>query len=296
MLFNTDNKVIFYDGAMGTMLQKYGLKPGDMPDLLCITQPSAVLEVHKAYIEAGSDLICTNTFGANTFALRDTNYTPEEIISSAVSIAKQAVEETVVHDKNINNNINGRRKTLVVLDIGPIGLLLEPFGDLEVSEAKEMFARQAIAGEIAGADLVAIETMGDLNEMEAAITAVSENTKLPILATMTFDKNGRTYMGVAVEDFITLAEKTGVTAMGMNCSLEPKEMYQIAEKMANISHLPLIFKLNAGLPDGETGLYTVGPEEFARQMLPYLDLNMRIVGGCCGTSPEYIKELKKTLL
>ena len=281
MLFNHDTPgIIFYDGAMGTMLQKRGLKPGDMPDLMNISKPDAVYEVHKLYIEAGSDIICTNTFGANCYALRDTGYTTDDVISSAVSIAKRAVRDTGGHTK-------------IALDIGPIGLLLEPFGDLEIEKAIEMFARQAIAGEKTGADLVAIETMGDLNEMEAAIKAVTGNTKLPVLATMTFDKAGRTYMGVSTESFVKLAEELGVCALGMNCSLEPKEIYPVAQKLAGETKLPLIFKLNAGLPDGATGEYTVGPREYALQLLPYKDLGMKIVGGCCGTSPEYIAELKK---
>ena len=284
MLLNSDNRVILYDGAMGTMLQKRGLKPGDMPDLLNVTSPDAVEEVHRLYIEAGSNIICTNTFGANAFALRDVEYKPEDIISRAVSIAKKAI-----------TTCNSQGSTLVALDIGPIGDLLEPYGDLEVDRAIEMFSEQAIAGVNAGADCVAIETMGDLNEMEAAIKAVSKNTNLPILATMTFDVNGRTFMGNTIESFAELAMELNVFALGMNCSLEPKVMFPVAQKLADVTkkNVPLIFKLNAGLPDGESGNYSVGPVEFAEQLLPYTDLGMRIVGGCCGTSPEYINELKK---
>ena len=284
MLYS-DLGIIFYDGAMGTMLQKRGSKPGELPDLMNITAPDAVCEVHKLYIEAGSDIICTNTFGANSFALRDTGYTPEEIITAAVSIAKRAVKEAHAETGKTS-------RSYIALDIGPIGQLLEPFGDLEVDEATRMFAQQAIAGEKAGVDFVAIETMGDLNEMEAAIKAVKENTKLPILATMTFDATGRTFMGVAVDDFAKLAEELGVSALGMNCSLEPAVMFPVAKKISEATSLPLIMKLNAGLPDGTTGIYSVNPEEFAKQMLPYRDIGLKIVGGCCGTSPEYIKALR----
>jgi len=288
MLFNLDNKMIFFDGAMGTELQKRGLKPGDMPDLMNISAPDAIQEIHGLYIEAGSDIICTNTFGANAFALRNTNHTPEEIITAAVLVAKRAVEGAKLTDTS-------RAKTIIALDIGPTGLILEPVGDLNLEQAYKMFAEQAIAGEKAGVDVVQIETMSDLNEIEVAIKAVKDNTKLPVIACMTFNKNGRTFMGTDVESFVRLAEDSGVYALGMNCSLEPKEMYPVAEKFAKIASLPLVFKLNAGLPDGVTGKYSVSPKEFAEQFLPYADLGMKITGGCCGTSPEYIRELRKLL-
>ena len=281
-----DDKIIIADGAMGTMLQKRGLKPGSMPDLMNLSSPDVVEEVHRLYIEAGSDIICTNTFGANRYGLREVNYTPEDIISKAVNIAKNAIKNADISD--------GKKSEIkIALDIGPIGILLEPFGDLKSEEATDVFAEQAIVGEKAGADIVIIETMGDLNEMKAAIRAVTQNTKLPVVASMTFDVSGRTYMGVVAEDFISSAEELGVAVIGINCSLEPKEMYPVAERFAKAAKVPLIFKLNAGLPDGDTGHYHVGPAEFALQMKPYGDLGMKIVGGCCGTSPEYIKELRK---
>ena len=286
MLSDFNNKIIFYDGAMGTMLQKRGLKFGDLPDLMNISSPDAVEEVHRLYIEAGSNIICTNTFGANSYALRDVEYTPEGIINAAVEIAKRAIASADVHDVS---------ETKIALDIGPIGQLIEPYGDLEVENAVEIFAEQAIAGEKAGVDFVAIETMAALNEMEAALKAVSENTNLPILATMTFDTNGRTYMGTSVESFVESAQRFGASAIGMNCSLEPKVMFSVAEEMSKLTNLPLIIKLNAGLPDGNTGSYSVSPEEFAKQLIPYKDIGAKIVGGCCGTSPEYIKELKNRL-
>jgi 5-methyltetrahydrofolate--homocysteine methyltransferase len=284
MLLGFDSKIILYDGAMGTMLQKRGLKPGNMPDIMNITTPDAIEEVHRLYIEAGSNIICTNTFGANAFGLRDTEYTPEEVITAAVNIAKRAIETA---------DTCSSHKTKIALDIGPIGQLLEPFGDLEIDEAIDMFKQQMIAGEKAGADFIAIETIGDLNEMEAALTAAKNHTNLSVLATMTFDKTGRTYMGVPTIKYGELAESFGVAALGMNCSLEPEVMYPVAAQISKETNLPLIVKLNAGLPEGKNGDYDVSPEEFALQLLPYLDLGMRIVGGCCGTSPDYIKELKK---
>ena len=279
MLFD-DKKFIFYDGAMGTMLQKKGLKPGQRPDIMNMTAPEAVESVHRMYVEAGSDVVCANTFGANACALSGTGYTPGEIIAAAVAIAKRACA--------------GAAK--VALDIGPTGQFLAPMGDLEAGEAYELFKEQAIAGEEAGADFAAIETMSDLEEMKAAISAVRENSGLPVLATMTFDKAGRTYMGCTPESFAEAASNLGAAAVGLNCSLEPAVMFQTAERIAKATRLPLIVKLNAGLPDRGTGLYSIGPGEFARQMAPYAGIGAKIVGGCCGTSPEYIRALRKTFL
>jgi len=276
MIF-ADKRYIIYDGAMGTMLQKSGLKPGERPDLMNITAPDAVESVHRMYVEAGSDIICTNTFGANADTLSGTGYTPETIITAAVGIAKRAS--------------GGRAK--VALDIGPTGQLLEPMGDLEVFRAYELFAEQAIAGERAGADFAAIETMSDLEELKTAIMAVIENTKLPVLATMTFDKSGRTYTGCTPENFAETAERLGAAAVGINCSLEPAEMFVTAERIAKTTSLPLIVKPNAGLPNGVSGLYSIGPVDFAEQMAPFAKIGARIVGGCCGTTPEYIRELKR---
>ena len=272
----SEQKYIIYDGAMGTMLQKHGLKPGERPDIMNITAPHAVELVQRQYVQAGSDIICTNTFGANADTLRSTGYSPQEIINAAVAIAKRAS--------------GGKAK--IALDIGPTGQLLEPVGDLEFSRAYELFKEQAIAGERAGADYAAIETMSDLSELKAAISAVTENTALPVLATMTFNNSGRTYMGCTPEDFAQTAEQLGAAAIGLNCSLEPMEMYATAGRIVKASSLPLIVKPNAGLPDAD-GRYSIGPEEFAGQMKQFMKIGVRIVGGCCGTTPEYIRELKK---
>ena len=283
MLFDGYGEYIFYDGAIGTMLQKSGLKPGQRPDILCMTAPAAVENVHRMYVEAGSDIIVTNTFGASANALRGTGYSPEEVISAAVSAAKRAATAGPAGTAG--------QKVKVGLDIGPLGEMIEPLGDLEANSAYEMFKEQAEAGENAGADFAAIETMSDLAEVEEAIRAVIENTALPVLATMTFDKNGRTYLGCTPERFAEAAGRLGAAAVGLNCSLAPEEMYDTAERIAKTTSLPLIVKPNAGLPDSRTGSYSIGPEEFARQMLRFRNLGVRIVGGCCGTTPEYIREL-----
>jgi 5-methyltetrahydrofolate--homocysteine methyltransferase len=169
-------------------------------------------------------------------------------------------------------------------------------GELEVDRAYELFMEQAVAGEMAGADFAAIETMSDLEELKAAISAVRENTKLPVLATMTFNKAGYTFTGCTPELFAEAAEGLGASAVGINCSLEPVEMFSTAERIARATKLPLIVKPNAGLPDGVSGLYGVGPEEFASQMAQYASIGVKIVGGCCGTTPDYIRELRATFL
>ena len=280
MLFDSYGDYIFYDGAMGTMLQKSGLKPGQRPDILNITNPVAVENVHRMYVEAGSDIVCTNTFGANSDALSGTGYSPGEIIAAAVAIAKRAC--------------GGAAK--IALDIGPTGKLLEPMGDLEYERAYSMFKEQAIAGEEAGADFAAVVTMSDLTELKAALLAVKDNTKLPVLATMTFGKTGCTFTGCTPETFAKTAESLGAAAVGLNCSLEPSEMLATAERIANATSLPLIVKPNAGLPDSVTGSYSIGPVEFAAQMAPFAKIGAKIVGGCCGTTPDYIRELKKVFL
>ncbi|MDR2598918.1 MAG: homocysteine S-methyltransferase family protein [Oscillospiraceae bacterium] len=276
MIFDEFGNYIFYDGAMGTMLQQRGLKPGERPDLMNISNPEAVESVHRLYVEAGSDIICTNTFISTNLNLKGAG-SPEQVVSAAVEIAKRATKGY---------------KTKVSLDIGPTGELLEPVGDLEPEQAYEIFKEIVIIGEKCGVDFASIETMSDIEELRVAILAIKENTKLPILATMTFEKSGYTFMGVTPEVFVEVAESLGVAALGLNCSLEPEQMYDIAKRIADATKLPLIIKPNAGLPDSLSGEYKTGAEQFAAQMLPFKDIGARIVGGCCGTTPEYIKALK----
>jgi len=278
MQFDSYGKYIFYDGAMGTMLYKYGLKSGDKPDLMNILMPDAVESIHRMYVEAGSDIVCTNTFGSNALNLERTGYSPSEIIAAAVRLAKRACGNSAK----------------VALDIGPTGHVLEPAGELEQKRAYDMFKEMAIAGENAGADFAAIETMSDLEELKVAMSAVRDNTKLPILATMTFEKSGYTFMGCTPESFVEAAESLGAAAVGLNCSLEPMEMLVVAERLAKATKLPLIVKPNAGLPDGVSGEYHTGAEEFAKQMTAFAKIGVRIIGGCCGTTPDYIRALKRS--
>jgi len=270
-----DKDFYFYDGAMGTMLQKRGLKPGERPDIMNITNPDVVEEVYRLYVQAGSDFICSNTFGSTAKGLKGSGYTVEEIVTASVKLAKRAAGETAN----------------VALDMGPIGELMEPYGELTFKSAYEMFKEEAICGERAGADLAAIATMTSLYELKAAALAVLENTKLPVFAAMTFGKSGKSLTGCTPEGFAVTAQRLGVTALGINCSLSPEDIYEIAQRVASVTDLPLIIKPNAGLPSGPEGSYSVSPEEFAKQMRPYADLGAKVIGGCCGTTPEFIKRL-----
>ncbi|SMC41351.1 homocysteine S-methyltransferase family protein [Papillibacter cinnamivorans] len=269
---------IFLDGAMGTMLQKLGMELGERPELLCLTQEAKITEIHRLYLEAGSDILYTNTFGASPYKLEGTGAASEEVISKAVELARRACRGT---------------KALVALDIGPIGALLEPAGTLNFQDAYQMFRRQMAAGAAAGANLIVIETMADLYEMKAAVLAAKESTRLPVFATMTFEENRRTFSGCSVSAMAAVLEGLGVDAMGINCSLGPHEIYPIARELSGYTSLPLIVKANAGLPDPVTGEYAILPEEFAREMRRYAELGVTIVGGCCGTTPEYIRKLKE---
>lgn len=277
-IVNSD-RFLFLDGGLGTMLLRSSTQPGQPPFLMSLTQPSAVLDVHNAYVDAGSDVICTNTFGINRRKLAADGHTVAEVVTAAVKLAIKVA--------------NGRAS--VALDMGPLGELMQPFGSLTFESAYEAFREIAVAGEQAGADLVSIETMASLAEMRAAILAVRENTSLPIFATMTFESSGRTYLGAAAECFAMVAEGLGVTAVGVNCSLAPELLSDTVQKIAQTTSLPLIVKPNAGKPDAATGLYSLSAADFAAQMEALVPLGVQIVGGCCGTDPSYIRALRESL-
>lgn len=273
---------IILDGAMGTMLQQKGMPLGCVPEIMCLEHPEWLLDIHKQYITAGSDIIYTNTFGANSYKTKNCGYTVEQLISAAVGLAKQAVTELGTD-------------TLVGLDVGPIGQLLEPTGTLSFEDAYELFAQQVRAGVAAGADLVAIETMTDLYEMKAALLAVKENCTLPVVCTMTFEQTGRTFTGCAVSAMALTLEGLGADAIGINCSLGPKELVPLIEELRQWTTLPIIAKPNAGLPDPNSDSYDITPAEFANNMAQLAKLGVKILGGCCGTNPNYITELKQGL-
>ncbi len=270
------NGFIFLDGAMGTMLQAAGLKLGERPETLCITEPETVEKIHREYIEAGSQIVYTNTFGANAHKLNGTGYGVEEVIGAAVRAAKKACFGT---------------EALVALDIGPIGELLEPSGTLKFEEAYEIFKEMVVCGQKAGADLIVFETMTDLYEVKAAVLAAKENSGLPVFVTMTFEENGRTFTGCTVESMACVLEGLGVDAVGINCSLGPKEIFPLAKRLVECTNLPVVIKANAGLPDPLTNKYDITPELFAQYMTMYSEIGVKIAGGCCGTNPEYIRQM-----
>lgn len=260
------------------MLQQSGLEPGASPDLMSLTDPELITSIHKKYIDAGSDVVCANTFGANRFKLQDCGYRLEEVIDSAVKAAKAACQ----------------KDTLVALDVGPLGELLEPMGTLTFEDAYDAFAQVMKQGADSGADLIMIETMTDLYEVKAAVLAAKEKTDLPVLVSMTFEESGRTFTGTSIECMVTTLEGLGVDAVGINCSLGPVEIFPLAEKMCAMTELPVFVKPNAGLPDPRTGSYDIGPEEFALAMKEYQKLGISMAGGCCGTTPEYIAKMKES--
>ena len=276
-----ENKIQFLDGAMGTQLQDKGLPAGASPELFMMEHGEIIEDVHAAYIDSGSDIIYTNTFGANAKKLCKSQYTVEEVITRAVQLAKSAAKR--------------RTGVQVALDIGPIGELLEPNGYLPFEEAYELYRQQVVAGEQAGADLVIFETMSDLYEVKAAILAAKEHTQLPVFVTMSFEADHRTFTGCTTASFALCAEGLGADAIGINCSLGPDQILPIAEELAAMTNLPLIIKANAGLPDPLTNTYSIDAAAYARMLLPYTKLPLAYVGGCCGTTPQFIQELKNTL-
>lgn len=276
-----ENRIQFLDGAMGTQLQAKGLPAGASPELFMMEHGEVIEEVHAAYINSGSDIIYTNTFGANAKKLSKSQYTVEDIITRAVQLAKSAAKR--------------KAGVRVALDIGPIGEMLEPNGYLPFEEAYELYRQQVVAGEQAGADLVIFETMSDLYEVKAAMLAAKEHTQLPVFVTMSFEADHRTFTGCTTASFALCAEGLGADAIGINCSLGPDQILPIAEELAAMTNLPLIIKANAGLPDPITNTYSIDEAAYARMLLPYTKLPLAYVGGCCGTTPQFIRELKNTL-
>ena len=265
---------------MGTMLQAEGLPAGQLPELWNLTEPEKVASVQRRYVEAGSRVLYTNTFGANRFKAARCGRSVAELVAGGVRCARAAAAGFDVR---------------VALDIGPLGQLLEPLGTLRFEEAYEAFREILVAGEEAGADLVVIETMSDLLEVKAAVLAAKENTRLPVWVTMTFEQSGRTFLGTTVSSMALTLTGLGVDALGFNCSLGPKELLPLVDELRQWTSLPLILKPNAGLPDPATGAYHITPGEFALEVLPALEMGVTIFGGCCGTTPDFIRALRAAL-
>ena len=276
-LFNQPNTILL-DGGMGTMLQAAGMKLGTRPEDLNLENPELIRSIHAKYAAAGSRVVNANTFGASPHKLADSKYTLEEVITAGIANCKQAVAPY---------------GALVTLDVGPLGELLEPSGTLAFEDAVAEYGRIVRAGVAAGADILYFETFTDLYEMKAALLAAKENSTLPIMASMSFEANGRTFTGCTVESFAATARGLGANAVGINCSLGPKEIFPMAKRLAEAvpGDFPVFVKPNAGLPRADGSGYDITPQLYAMQMKPYRELHLFAAGGCCGTTPEFIQML-----
>ena len=277
-------KMIIFDGAMGTVLQQRGLKAGDVPERLNIEESREIIDIHKSYLEAGAEILTTNTFGANKLKLAEIEYSVEEIVDAAVKNAKKAVEES-----------NSDAK--IALDMGPLGELLEPMGSLTFDEAYSLYKDQVIQGAKSGADLILIETVADLYEAKAAVLAAKENSNLPVFCTLTFEEDGRTFTGGSIRSMISVLEGLGADALGLNCSLGPAKLEPLVEETLKYAKTPVMLQANAGLPvveDGET-VFKISPEEYFKPLARLYKKGLAVVGGCCGTNEEFIKLISDSL-
>ncbi|MCL1964585.1 MAG: homocysteine S-methyltransferase family protein, partial [Firmicutes bacterium] len=272
-------ELLLFDGAMGTMLQAKGLPAGVTPDLANMVCPEKVREVHGAYLDAGADLLKTNTFGTNSRKLAGSGYTVEAVVSQAVRLARGAG----------NNHF-------VALDIGPSGKLLAPLGDLDFGDAYKLFAEVARAGTEAGADCILVETMSDTYELKAAVLAARE-TGLPVLATVTADASGKLLTGADMDTVCALLEGLGVHALGLNCGFGPEALLVSLSRLAAVASLPLILNANAGLPRqaGEQTVFDETPEAFADAMARAVSMGASLLGGCCGTTPAHIRAMAEAV-
>lgn len=281
------NGIFYLDGGTGSYLQAVGLKPGELPELWNLNRPEDIIALGRAYYEAGSHMICTNTFGANALKFTGIDGMPSvaEVVTAAVNCAKAARETAV----------GGQKERFIALNIGPLGRMLEPLGDLPFEQAVAIFAETVRAGAAAGVDCIVIETMNDAYETKAAVLAAKENSDLPVFVTNVYDESGKLMTGATPEVMAAMLEGLRVDAIGANCSLGPKQMLQILPRLAASTNLPIIMKPNAGMPRSENGktVYDVDATTFAQWMQKMAAGGAWIMGGCCGTTPAYIRELVK---
>lgn len=274
ILTDLKTQILLFDGAMGTQLQDRGLPIGGIPEHFNLTHPEVVEAIHRDYVAAGADVITANTFQANTTKMAADELA--ETIRTAIALAKKSEPKYVAYD------------------MGPTGQLLQPMGTLSFDAAYEMFASQAIIAEQAGADLVIIETVADLLEAKIAVLAVKENTKLPVFVTMTYQEDGRTFVGVDPQTATLTLQNLGVDVLGVNCSLGPKELAPIVATILDYAQIPVMVQANAGLPQMENGetVYKITPETYVAYTQKLLAQGVAVVGGCCGTTPEFIRQLR----
>ncbi len=273
-------RIMFCDGGMGSLLQARGLRPGELPGTWNITHPEDLVEIHKDYLEAGADILTTNTFGVDGLKYNErTGFSVEEVVRAAVRNGQEAIRRS-------------KKKAYIALDIGPTGKLLKPLGDLDFEEAVRLFGQVVRAGAEAGADLVLIETMSDSYEAKAAVLGAKENCDLPVFVTVTFDERGKLLTGGNPASVIAMLEGLGVDALGMNCGLGPVQMKEILKEVLELSSVPVIVNPNAGLPRSENGqtVYDIDADVFAGFMGEIVRMGARVVGGCCGTTPDHIRK------
>lgn len=274
-----DDRLYILDGGMGTMLQNAGAGSGENTTRFAVNHPDILRDIHRQYVEAGSDIICAATFGVSRFKENELGMTAEEAITRALKEAVAVKEEAAAKGRDVK----------VALDVSNLGELIEPMGTLSFEDAYEEYAEIVRTGAVGGADIIFIETMSDLYDLKAAVLAAKENTDLPVFASMTFEEDGRTFTGVSIEAMALTMEGLGVDAMGINCSLGSVEIFPLAQKLRSLTDIPVLIKPNAGLPDPVTGEYDITCDQFTAKMKDYADIGVNMIGGCCGTDPQYIK-------
>lgn len=281
-------QILFFDGGMGTLLQERGLQPGEIPETWNILHPEVIKQIHKEYLLAGSNMVSANTFGVNAFKCKNLEYTVEELVTEGVRLTKEAIAEI-----KKENAAESDRPMFSVLDIGSIGKLLKPLGEITFDHAYETFREIITAGDKAGADLILIETMSDSYEIKAAVLAAKENSRLPVVVTMIFDENGKLLTGGDVASVTAMLEGLGVDAIGFNCGLGPEQMKKLLPQLTECCSLPVVINPNAGLPvvvNGQT-VFDVEPDAFAESVKMLVGMGAGVVGGCCGTTPAHIKKV-----
>lgn len=281
-------QILFFDGGMGTLLQERGLKAGEVPETWNIVHPECIRQIHKEYLMAGSNIISANTFGVNAFKCKNLPYTVDELVTAGIQLVQEAIQE-------VRSSSNGGEKQpmYAALDIGSIGKLLKPLGEISFDEAYKTFQEIIIAGDKAGADLILIETVSDSYEIKAAVLAAKENSNLPVVVTMIFDESGKLLTGGDVASVTAMLEGLGVDAVGFNCGLGPEQMKNLLPQLTACCSLPVVVNANAGLPvvvNGQT-VFHVAPEEFAQSVKTLVEMGAGIVGGCCGTTPAHIQRV-----
>ncbi|WP_027308502.1 homocysteine S-methyltransferase family protein [Caloramator sp. ALD01] len=274
-----NNKVMLLDGAMGTMVQKYKRKRDIVPDILNIIEGDLIKKIHSEYVDAGCDAVLTNTFRSNRLSMEECGFDFKEVIKRGIDIARSASKDL-----------------LVAQDIGPIGKLIEPKGPISKEQAFEIYREQIKIGKEEGVDFILIETMYDIEELDIALNA-ADYFNIPVFASMTFNKEGSTFLGYTAYDMIKTVEKHRVVAVGANCSTGPFDMINIAQEILKSTNIPVLVKPNAGIPkeiDGDL-VYDVDEDEFAKYILSMIDIGVKVVGGCCGTTPSYIKRIRNII-